>query len=116
MTRKSEYRLQYGDQPYRYEIKHYRYNIFLSVCLCRHTNGKLVHPPNGLFGFGGSPSVLLNRRTVSFAARSPLANSILAWTYRRPFGFMNFFATINYNPRLKLPGTYEGKNLLSYSL
>ncbi|KAK3103079.1 hypothetical protein FSP39_016308 [Pinctada imbricata] len=74
----------------------------------RHINGKIYHPPHGLFGFTGSPRVLLNRQTAEFVGRNPQSNSILAWAIRTKQPYRNFFATINYNPRLSLPGTYHG--------
>lgn len=54
----------------------------------------------------------MNRETAHFTVNHPRAHSVLAWAEKTTHPQRNFYATLNFNPLLKIKGSYKGKKKL----
>ncbi|RUS71568.1 hypothetical protein EGW08_020671 [Elysia chlorotica] len=70
-----------------------------------------VPPPHGIRPVKGSIHTIINRATVDFIINSPVAKDFLAWLWDTKFPDETLFASINYNPQLGIPGTYNGSDM-----
>ncbi|XP_046551049.1 N-acetyllactosaminide beta-1,6-N-acetylglucosaminyl-transferase-like [Haliotis rubra] len=66
-------------------------------------------PPHNIRPVKGAVHVVVNRQYVEYIVYDPVANDLLMWLKRTKFPDETFFATLNHNPHLKIPGTYQGE-------
>ncbi|XP_067677832.1 beta-1,3-galactosyl-O-glycosyl-glycoprotein beta-1,6-N-acetylglucosaminyltransferase-like [Haliotis asinina] len=66
-------------------------------------------PPHNIRPVKGAVHVVVNRQYVEYIVHDPVANDLLTWLKRTKFPDETFFATLNHNPHLKIPGTYQGE-------
>ncbi|CAI9722394.1 beta-1,3-galactosyl-O-glycosyl-glycoprotein beta-1,6-N-acetylglucosaminyltransferase-like [Octopus vulgaris] len=65
-------------------------------------------PPHGIKPIKGSVHVVVQRGFVDYALNSPVAKDLLEWTKTVQIPDELYFATLNHNPHLKVPGSYTG--------
>ncbi|GFR67414.1 beta-1,3-galactosyl-O-glycosyl-glycoprotein beta-1,6-N-acetylglucosaminyltransferase [Elysia marginata] len=63
----------------------------------------------------GGVHTLLNRATVDYILHSDKAKGFLEWVKDTDYPDETFFASINHNPQLEIPGTYNGTKLEEYN-
>ncbi|GFO07849.1 beta-1,3-galactosyl-o-glycosyl-glycoprotein beta-1,6-n-acetylglucosaminyltransferase [Plakobranchus ocellatus] len=66
-------------------------------------------PPHGIKPTKGAVHTLLNRATVDFILHDPIAKDFNDWLKHTLVPDETLFSSINYNPHLRIPGTYNGK-------
>eukprot|EP00106_Octopus_bimaculoides_P009581 XP_014777023.1 PREDICTED: beta-1,3-galactosyl-O-glycosyl-glycoprotein beta-1,6-N-acetylglucosaminyltransferase-like [Octopus bimaculoides] len=74
----------------------------------KHRWAKSGPPPHGIKPIKGSVHVILQRGFVDYAVNSPVAKDLLEWTKTVLIPDETYFATLNHNPHLKVPGSYTG--------
>ncbi|GFS12918.1 beta-1,3-galactosyl-O-glycosyl-glycoprotein beta-1,6-N-acetylglucosaminyltransferase [Elysia marginata] len=69
-----------------------------------------IPAPHGITPVKGSVHTILNRATVEFIVHDKIAQDFLEWLKTTFIPDETLWASINYNPHLKVPGTYNGSN------
>ncbi|GFR63013.1 beta-1,3-galactosyl-O-glycosyl-glycoprotein beta-1,6-N-acetylglucosaminyltransferase [Elysia marginata] len=67
--------------------------------------------PHGIIATKGSVHTALNRATVDFILHDNKAKDFIKWLKTTKIPDETLFASINYNPQLNIPGTYNGSDL-----
>ena len=70
---------------------------------------KAGSPPHGLTKVKGSVKIAASRGFVDSVLHDPKIADLLNWTRHTKLPDETFFATINHNPSLKVPGSYTGR-------
>ncbi|GFR82284.1 beta-1,3-galactosyl-O-glycosyl-glycoprotein beta-1,6-N-acetylglucosaminyltransferase [Elysia marginata] len=65
--------------------------------------------PHGIIPTKGGVHTVLNRATVRYIIHNETAKDFIEWLKHTGVPDETLFASINYNPQLKIPGTYNGK-------
>ncbi|GFS01556.1 beta-1,3-galactosyl-O-glycosyl-glycoprotein beta-1,6-N-acetylglucosaminyltransferase [Elysia marginata] len=68
-------------------------------------------PPHGIIPTKGGVHTLLNRATVDFILHNEKAADFIDWLRSTGIPDETLFASINYNPQLNIPGTYNGNKM-----
>ncbi|GFS12201.1 beta-1,3-galactosyl-O-glycosyl-glycoprotein beta-1,6-N-acetylglucosaminyltransferase [Elysia marginata] len=68
-------------------------------------------PPHEIIPVKGAVHTVINRATVDFILHDSKAKDFMKWLKTTIIPDETLFASINYNPRLNIPGTYNGSNL-----
>ncbi|XP_046366452.2 beta-1,3-galactosyl-O-glycosyl-glycoprotein beta-1,6-N-acetylglucosaminyltransferase-like isoform X1 [Haliotis rufescens] len=71
--------------------------------------GNAGRPPHNIRAVKGAVHIVANRQYVEYIVHDPVANDLLTWLKRTTIPDETFFATLNHNPHLKIPGTYQGE-------
>ncbi|XP_061184707.1 beta-1,3-galactosyl-O-glycosyl-glycoprotein beta-1,6-N-acetylglucosaminyltransferase-like [Saccostrea echinata] len=66
-------------------------------------------PPNQIRPVKGSVHITVNRKFVEYVVNNPVAKDFLNWTMRVAVPDETFFASLNHNPHLQIPGSYKGE-------
>lgn len=66
-------------------------------------------PPHGIAPVKGSIYIAVNRQFVDFAINNKTAKDFLEWTKGTMHPDEFYFNSLNFNPHLKIPGSYKGK-------
>lgn len=66
-------------------------------------------PPHNLTLTMGSVHVVVNRYFVDFILHNPIAHDFFEWCRNTTIPDETFFATLNHNPHLGIPGSYTGE-------
>ncbi|GFO33728.1 beta-1,3-galactosyl-o-glycosyl-glycoprotein beta-1,6-n-acetylglucosaminyltransferase [Plakobranchus ocellatus] len=67
--------------------------------------------PLGILPTKGGVHTLLNRATVDYILHNKTAQVFLEWIKHQGVPDEGFFASLNFNPQLNIPGTYNGTDL-----
>ncbi|GFR60437.1 beta-1,3-galactosyl-O-glycosyl-glycoprotein beta-1,6-N-acetylglucosaminyltransferase [Elysia marginata] len=67
-------------------------------------------PPHGIIPTKGSIHAVMNRATVDFILHDYRIKDFLKWLNTTKVPDETMFASLNYNPQLNIPGTYNGAN------
>lgn len=59
----------------------------------------------------GAVHITVNRQFVEYAINDPVAKDFLKWNQKVSVPDETFFASLNYNPHLRVPGSYKGMRL-----
>lgn len=70
--------------------------------------------PYNIIPTKGMVHTVLNRATIDFILHSDKAKGFLEWVKGTDYPDETFFASINHNPQLEIPGTYSGSRLEEY--
>ncbi|GAB1602867.1 beta-1,3-galactosyl-O-glycosyl-glycoprotein beta-1,6-N-acetylglucosaminyltransferase-like isoform X1 [Argonauta hians] len=65
-------------------------------------------PPHGIRPVKGAVHIVVQRGFVDYILHSEIAKDLLEWTKTIEIPDEAFFATLNHNPQLKVPGSYTG--------
>lgn len=66
-------------------------------------------PPHQIHPVKGSVHITANRDFVDYVINNPVAKDFLNWSRKVAVPDETFFASLNHNPHLRIPGTYKGK-------
>lgn len=68
-------------------------------------------PPHGINPVKGAVHTIINRATVDFILHDPRSSDFLEWLKGTKFPDETLFSTLNYNPHLGIPGSYNGTQM-----
>lgn len=66
-------------------------------------------PPHQIHPVKGSVHITVNRGFVDYVINNPVAKDFLNWSRKVAVPDETFFASLNHNPHLRIPGTYKGE-------
>ncbi|XP_046544409.1 beta-1,3-galactosyl-O-glycosyl-glycoprotein beta-1,6-N-acetylglucosaminyltransferase 3-like [Haliotis rubra] len=66
-------------------------------------------PPADIRPVKGAVHIIANRHFVDYAVHHPVAHDLLQWVKKTKVPDETFFATLNHNPQLRIPGSYQGE-------
>ncbi|RUS80159.1 hypothetical protein EGW08_012082 [Elysia chlorotica] len=68
-------------------------------------------PPHGIVPVKGGVHTVLNRFTIDYILHNDTARDFIEWLKTTSIPDETFFASLNYNPQLGIPGTYNGESM-----
>lgn len=68
-------------------------------------------PPHKIRPVKGSVHITVNRQFVDYVINNAVAKDFLNWTNRVAVPDETFFASLNHNPHLRIPGSYKGTSV-----